>query len=46
MIQKARGTWIFPTIVIGEEVGRGFDPEWMQTPVAKCTQGGVREGTT
>jgi Alkylmercury lyase len=39
MIQKAQGTWIFPTIVIGEEVELGFDPEWMQTHVGKYTQG-------
>jgi glutaredoxin len=30
MMQKAQGTWVFPTIVIGEEVGLGFDPEWIQ----------------
>jgi hypothetical protein len=45
MIQKAQGTWVFPTMVIGEEVGLGFDPEWIQTQVAKYTQGGVLEGT-
>lgn len=30
MIAKAGGTWITPTIVIGEEVGLGFDPEWLK----------------
>jgi len=30
MIAKAGGTWITPTIVIGNEVGLGFDPEWMK----------------
>jgi hypothetical protein len=30
MIQKAQGTWIFPTMVIGEEVGLGFAPESIQ----------------
>ena len=35
MIQKAQGTWIFPTMVIGEEVGLGFDPEWIQAQPGK-----------
>jgi Alkylmercury lyase len=39
MIQKAQGTWIFPTIVIGEEVGLGFDPEWIQAHVETSAQG-------
>jgi hypothetical protein len=30
MIAKAGGTWITPTIVTGEEVGLGFDPEWLK----------------
>jgi hypothetical protein len=33
MIAKAGGTWITPTIVIGEEVGLGFDPEWISARV-------------
>jgi hypothetical protein len=43
MSQIARGTWIFPTMVIGEEVGLGFDPEWIQAHVGTSTQG-VRAG--
>jgi len=35
MIQKAQGTWIFPTMLIGEEVGLGFDPEWIQAQLGK-----------
>jgi len=35
MIQKAQDTWIFPTMVIGEEVGLGFDPEWIQAQLGK-----------
>jgi hypothetical protein len=30
MIVKAGGTWITPTIAVGEEVGLGFDPEWLR----------------
>lgn len=33
MITKAGGTWITPTIVVGEEVGLGFDPEWIKARV-------------
>jgi len=33
MRTKAGGTWITPTIVIGEEVGLGFDPEWMKARI-------------
>jgi len=33
MIAKAGGTWVTPTIVIGEEVGLGFDPEWIKSRV-------------
>jgi hypothetical protein len=36
MISKARGTWITPTIVIGEEVGLGFDPEWIAARVQQA----------
>jgi len=39
MIRNAQGTWIFPTMVVGEEVGLGFDPAWIQTQMAKYTQG-------
>ena len=35
MIQDAQGTWIFPTMAIGEEVGLGFDSEWIQAQLAK-----------
>ena len=45
MIQKAQGTWIFPTIVIGEEVGLGFDPEWIQAQVGTYAQGVCAGGT-
>jgi hypothetical protein len=45
MRQKAQGTWVVPTIVIGEEVGLGFDPEWIQTQVAKYMERGLLEGT-
>lgn len=45
MIQKARGTWIFPTMVIGEAVGLGFDPEWMQAHVGQDTRGVCAGGT-
>jgi len=30
MVTKTGGTWITPTIVIGNEVGLGFDPEWIK----------------
>lgn len=33
MIAKAGGTWITPTIIIGDEVGLGFDPEWIESRV-------------
>jgi hypothetical protein len=33
MIAKAWGTWITPTIMVGEEVGLGFDPEWIRARV-------------
>ena len=33
MVAKAGGTWVTPTIVIGEEVGLGFDPEWIKVRV-------------
>jgi len=33
MIAKAGGTWVTPTIVIGEEVGLGFDPDWIEAQV-------------
>jgi hypothetical protein len=39
MYQKAQGTWMTPTIVIGQEVGLGFDPEWIQARVGKYAQG-------
>ena len=33
MVTKAGGTWITPTVVIGTEVGLGFDPEWIKARV-------------
>jgi hypothetical protein len=33
MITKAGGIWIIPTIVVGEEMGLGFDPEWIKARV-------------
>jgi hypothetical protein len=45
MKQKAQGTWITPTIVIGAEVGPGFDPEWIQTHMGTYAQGGCVEET-
>jgi hypothetical protein len=39
MRQKAQGTWMTPTIVIGYEVGLGFDPEWIQTQMGTYAQG-------
>jgi hypothetical protein len=33
MLTRAGGTWITPTIVIGEAVGFGFDPEWIKAHV-------------
>jgi alkylmercury lyase len=39
MIQNAQGTWVFPTVVIGEKVGLGFDPEWIQAQVGHYRQG-------
>jgi alkylmercury lyase len=39
MRQKAQGTWITPTIVIGAEIGLGFDPEWIQTQMGTYAQG-------
>jgi hypothetical protein len=35
MRRKAQGTWMTPTIVIGQEVGLGFDPEWIQARMGK-----------
>jgi hypothetical protein len=34
MRQKAQGTWMTPTIVVGQDVGLGFDPEWIQARIA------------
>jgi len=35
MQTKAGGIWITPTLVIGEDVGLGFDPEWIKARVQK-----------
>jgi hypothetical protein len=39
MIQIGQGTWILPTMVIGEKVGLGFDPEGIQAHVGTSAQG-------
>ena len=41
----ARGTWVLPTIVIGQEVGLGFDPEWIQAQLGLDVQGAFTRGT-
>ena len=43
MVTEAGGTWITPTIIIGQEVGLGFDPEWIKARLAVCA--GRREPT-
>lgn len=41
MVAKAGGTWITPTIIIGQAVGLGFDPEWIKARLKVCA--GTRE---
>ena len=45
MKRWAGGTWVFPTIVIGQEVGLGFDPEWIQARLGLEVQGAFTGGT-
>jgi hypothetical protein len=45
MKRLAGGTWVFPTIVIGQEVGLGFDPEWIQAQLGLELQGTCTGGT-
>lgn len=44
MQQWARGTWITPTIVIGQEDGLGFDPDWIQAHMERWTPGALTGG--
>jgi alkylmercury lyase len=45
MKRWAQGTWVLPTIVIGQEVGLGFDPEWIQARLGLKVQGACTGGT-
>ncbi|MGH8068548.1 MAG: organomercurial lyase [Candidatus Entotheonellia bacterium] len=45
MKRWAGGTWVFPTIVIGQEVGLGFDPEWIQAQLGLELQGAFTGGS-
>jgi hypothetical protein len=45
MERWAQGTWVLPTIVIGKEVGLGFDPEWIQARLGLEVQGACTGGT-
>ena len=45
MKRWAGGTWVLPTIVIGQEVGLGFDPEWIQAQLGLDVQGACTGGT-
>jgi hypothetical protein len=45
MKRWAGGTWVLPTIVIGQAVGLGFDPEWIQAQLGPEVQGAFTGGT-
>ena len=45
MKRWAGGTWVLPTIVIGQEVGLGFDPEWIQARLGMEVQGAITGGS-
>ena len=45
MKRWAGGTWVLPTIVIGQEVGLGFAPEWIQAQLGLEVQGAFTRGT-
>jgi mercuric reductase len=45
MRRWAKGTWITPTVVIGQAVGLGFDPEWIQAHIARWTPHALSGGS-
>ncbi|HXH13541.1 MAG TPA: organomercurial lyase [Alphaproteobacteria bacterium] len=44
MRRWAKGTWITPTVVIGQAVGLGFDPEWIRAQLGRWTHGACSGG--